>query len=126
MTGELNMRSIPLAMTWEMLHRGRWLLIGAVLAVNSLPVLVLTALRHEGGVDPGDPSLLMMHIVMTQCNMLAFGAAVLAVQGNPARLYAFPIPTTTLVTWQLLPGMAIIALQSLASTAALNALFRLD
>lgn len=120
------MRSIPLAMTWEMLHRGRWTLIGALLGANLLSALVFAALRHEGAVDPGDQSLLVIHLVMVQINMLVFGAAFISAQGKPARLFAFPIPTTTLVTWQLLPAMVVIWLQSLVSTCALNALFDLD
>lgn len=119
------MRSIPLAMTWEMLSRGRWGLIAAALGANVLPAMLFTALRHEVAVDPGDPSLIVMHVVLVQINMFLFGAAVFAAQGAPSRLYAFPVPTSSLVAWQMLPAMAVVALESLASTALLNAAFDL-
>ena len=53
------MRSIPVAMTWEMLRRGSWTLTGFALMANLLPVLMLAALRQEGPFDPGDSSLLV-------------------------------------------------------------------
>ena len=63
------MRSIPLAMTWEMLCHWRWHLLGALLGANLFPTLILAALRHEGPIDPDDYAYLVMHMVMTQMNM---------------------------------------------------------
>ncbi len=97
------MRSIPLALTWELLQHRRWQLLGALLGANLLPVLLFTGLRRDGPLDADENTFLVIHMVMTQINMLVFGTAVFAAQDRPARLYAFPIPTTTLVTWQLLP-----------------------
>ena len=56
------MRSIPLAMTWEIFAHGRWSLIAGALGANVLPALILTALRHEGTIIPEDPSQLVMHV----------------------------------------------------------------
>lgn len=120
------MRSIPVTMTWEMLARGRWSLPGFALAANVLPVFLHTALRHEGGVDPGDPSLLVMQLTMMQINMLVFSCAVFDVLGQPSRLYALPIPTSSLVAWQMVPAMMLVALETLASTACLNVAFDLN
>ena len=120
------MRSIPLAMTWELFRRSPWMLIGGALAGNALPMLILAALQREGGVDPNDPSMLIMHLVMVQINMLVFASGLFTSQGSPSRLYALPITTPTLVTWHLLPAMVLMTLQSVASTAALNAAFHLN
>ncbi|HEV3024290.1 MAG TPA: hypothetical protein VGX76_17565, partial [Pirellulales bacterium] len=119
------MRSIPLAMTWEMLRRGRWGLLAAALGANLLPAILLTALRYDGALVRGDPSQIVIHVALVQINMFLFAAAVFAAQGHPSRLYAFPVPTSQLVAWHLLPAMAAVAIESLASTAALNAVFDL-
>jgi hypothetical protein len=119
------MRSIPLAMTWEMLRHGRWSLIAAALAANALPVFLFTALRFDGALDPADRIQIIMHVVSVQMNLFTFGAALFAVQGSASRLYAFPISTASLVAWHLIPAMAALALESLVSTALLNAIFDL-
>jgi hypothetical protein len=120
------MQSIPLALTWEMLHRGRWTLTAAALGATAFPLIILAALWREGGVDPSHPSMLIMHMVLMQLNTFIFGVAVLGAQGNPSRLYTFPSPNAAIVTWHMLPAMAIMAIEAVASTALLNALFGLN
>ena len=117
------MRSVPVTLTWEMLTRGRWTLLAFALAANVMPVFLLTAMRNDGRLDPQEPSSLIMHVVLIQINMFIFGAALFDAAGQPARLYALPITTASLVAWQMLPAMAAMALESLASTALLNAVF---
>jgi hypothetical protein len=119
------MRSIPLAMTWELLHRGRWWLIGAMLCASALPAIIFAALANERGFDPHFDGLIVIHVVMMQINMFIFGAAVFAAQGHPSRLYTYPVSNSTIVAWHLLPAMAVMALETLVSTAALNAVFDL-
>src|SRR5262245_16338042 len=120
------MRSIPLALTWELLERGRWWLIAGLLAANVCPAIIYVALRLERAVDLEDTSQIVMHVVMMQINMMVFGAAICAAQGQPSRLYAFPVPTSSLVAWHLLPAMLLLALELVVSTALLNATFHLD
>jgi hypothetical protein len=119
------MRSIPLAMTWEMLRHRCWTLLAAALGANALAVVLFTALRHDGAVDPGDQSQIVMHMVLVQMNIFMFGAAVFEVQGSPSRLYAFPVSTSRLVAWHLIPAMAAVSLESIVSTILLNAVFDL-
>ena len=119
------MRSIPVAMTWELFRRGRWRLVGGALAANALPAIVLAALRFQGGLSPREPSTVEIHYMMMQLNMFMFGAAVFAVQGSPSRLYALPVTTATIVAWHLLPAMVVMVAESVLSTLALNALFDL-
>ncbi len=120
------MRSVPVAMTWEMLTGGRWKLLAFALGANLLPVFLLGALRLDGGVDPGDPSMLVMHFILVQINMFTFGTAMLDAPGQPSRLFALPIPTSSIVAWQMLLAMVLMALESLAGTACLNAMFGLN
>ena len=119
------MKSIPLALTWELLRRGRWRFLIGALAANALPAIILASLRLEGGLSPREPSTIQIHYIMMQFNMLAFGAMVFAVQGKPSRLYALPVSTAAIVAWHLLPAMIIMVVESVLSTLALNALFDL-
>jgi hypothetical protein len=119
------MRSIPLAMTWEMLRRGRRGFLLAALAGNALPVLLFTALQHDGAIDPADPVQVMLNLVLAEFNMFLFGTALMAASNPASRLYTFPIPTSSLVGWTLLPAMALMAIEVVATTALLNAIFAL-
>ncbi len=120
------MRSIPVAMTWEMLSRGRWSLLAFAFAANLLPTVFLTAMHHDGSLDPGDPNLLFLQITMVLLNMFIFSCAVFDAMGQPSRLSALPISTSSLVAWQMLPSMVLVGLETLASTACVNAVFDLN
>ena len=120
------MKSIPAALTWEMFQRGKWTMLGAFLAGNALPMLLLAALKHEGPINSEDRSFIAIHASMLLINATLFGAALFAAMGNPSRLYAFPAPASVIVAWQLLPAMAAMALECVLTTAALDALFKLD
>jgi hypothetical protein len=119
------MRSIPLAMMWETLRRGRWNLVTSALAANAVPFLLFSILGHEAAIDPDDSSQIQMHVVFVQIYPYIFGIAVLAAIGSPARLYALPIRTSTLVALQLLQTMTAVAAEVFVSTAVLNAMFGL-
>src|SRR5580658_1891971 len=119
------MRSIPLAMMWETLHRGRLSLITSALAANALPLLLFSVLGREGALDSIDPAQIGMHIVFVQIYPFCFGIAALAAIGAPARLYTLPLRTATLVALQLMQAMLLVAAEVLASMAALNAVFDL-
>ena len=70
------MRSVPLAMTWEMLWKGFWTLIGLSLAANALPVFLLTALRSDGAIDVNEPVWVIMHLTLIQISVFVFGTGV--------------------------------------------------
>lgn len=120
------MRSMPLAVTWEILSRGWWILIGTALVANVFPAILYTALQREGGYDTGDQFMVIMHLTLVQINMFIFSATVFGAQGEISRLFGYPVRTSSIVAWQMIPAMALVALEVLASTAALNALFRVD
>jgi hypothetical protein len=120
------MRSIPAAMTWEILKRGRWQLVFAMLVSIAFPALLLVALGRDGLVDAKDPSMLIMQIVLLQVGMFSFGSALYGAQGKMSRLYAYPARTSELVAWRLIPVMVLIALQVMLSICVLDMLFGLE
>lgn len=120
------MRSVALAITWEMLHRSRWQLLIFGLTANLLPFFLESALSHSGPVDPNDQSQIIICVMLTQINMFVFGSAVISAQGNLARLYASPIPTPMLVACHLVPGMLLMGAQLTISLLAINFWFHLD
>jgi hypothetical protein len=120
------MRSIPWAMTWAMLRRNPWGLVGSLLGANLLPVLLLTALRVQGGVDPHDPAMIVMHVVLSQVSIFVFAAALFGAQGPISKLFCYPASTATIVTWRLIPAMLLGALGFSLGALAINAIFGLD
>lgn len=120
------MRSVPVAMTWEILSHGRWVLPASFLGANVLPVLLLSALRFQGLAEWDDPGLIVVHFMLVQVSMFTFAAGALAAQGAPARLFAWPIRTPMLVASQMFPAMMLVGLETLVSGAALNGLFDMN
>jgi hypothetical protein len=119
------MRSIPLVMTWDMLRRGRWLLGGLILGANAFPVLLFSMLLHDGAINPGDKTSVMLHALVVEINLLMFGVAVFSALGATARLYTYPIRTASLVLVLMLQAMVAIAGELVLSTGLLNLAFGL-
>jgi hypothetical protein len=117
------MQSIPRALIRELLDHGRWGLLAAFLGANALPLLLMSALFHDGAIDAADPALVLIHFVLLQISALVFGAAVYGAQGHLWRLYAWPVTTPTLVFWRMLPAMLLVAAQSVFTAALINHLF---
>ncbi len=114
------MQSIPVTMTWEILRRGRWQLMLATLGGLALPVIILTVLRHDGLSNMQDPSILNMCVIFTLNCMFAAGAGIFASRDRISRLYTYPLRTSTIVAWRMLPAMAIIALQMIVGIALID------
>jgi len=119
------MQTIPMAMTWELLARGRWGILAATLGAIAFPLLIFMSLRQIGGLLPDDRSILILHVVLVLFNATACGAAVYSAQGQLSQLYAYPVRTSALVAWRMFPAMALIALQIALSIQVLNAMFDL-
>lgn len=118
------MRSIPATMTWEIFRRGSWKLLAATLGAIAFPAMIFVALRHDQA-DFSDPSILMMHILFVNNMILLIGAALFAAQGRISQLYAYPLPTSSIVAWRLLPAMVIIGALTAACIGCLNLIFDL-
>jgi hypothetical protein len=120
------MKSVPWAIGWEMLHRGRWGLVLAALGANALPALLFGMLKYDGALEGRDePSTVIMHMVTVQINLFIFGTAVIAALYPMSRLYTFPISTSSLVGWHMVLGMMAVAVEMAASIAILNLSFGL-
>ena len=120
------MRSIFVAMIWETLKRGCWVLPIGFAGGNSLSVLLFTSLAGAHIAVTRDPEFVKWHLIATQFNMLCFASAVIAAQGKPERYFTLPISNRRLAAYHLLIGMSLMVAESLLSTVLLNALWGLD
>ncbi|OAI54202.1 hypothetical protein AYO47_03285 [Planctomyces sp. SCGC AG-212-M04] len=97
------MHSIPAALTWEALRRGRWPIAGAFIGSLAFPLLIFIALEHDGALDPTSPSILMMQVIITQVALLGLGAGAFAAVGMPSRMFTLPVSTPGIVLSHLVP-----------------------
>ena len=116
------MKSIPVAITWELLLKQPWNLVAGFLCANAFPALLFSAF-HKAGVDFQDPSMIMIHSTLILTNICIFAISLFSVQGLPSRLYGYPIKTSTLVACHLIPTMVLTSLEMLLSTLFLNYFF---
>ncbi|MEI8017818.1 MAG: hypothetical protein WCH39_06420 [Schlesneria sp.] len=117
------MRSVPLAMTWEMLQRGRWYLIACFLGAQLILSIVFGALA-SAGVDFEDPSIVGVGASFLLTYMFLFSVSALAYQGPPSRLYTYPITSSTIVSGHLLVSMASVGFQLWLSIFLMNTFFK--
>ncbi len=117
------MRTIPAAMTWEILVRSRWTFLLAMLGSLAMPVLLLTALRRDGFVNLNDKSMLILQMILLQMGMFSFGAMLYGAQGKMSRLYAYPARTSELVAWRLVPMMVFMVLEMVLAIGLLDWIF---
>ena len=121
------MRTIPAAMTWELLANGRWSLPAMALLMLAIPALVVGMIGAIDGFAPHDPSLQLLHFVFLQANVGVCIGVLLAVSAQlTPRLYAHPARTSMLVGGRILPAIALLAADVLVWTATLNALYGTD
>jgi hypothetical protein len=120
------MRSIPAALTWEFLRRGRWLLANAFCGVLAFQLMLFGTLLRDGALDPDDPGLLLMQVLLTQIGLLGIGAGIMTAQGVPARIFTLPISTSGIAIGHLLPAAVVSAGLWAACVTVLNALLPLD
>jgi hypothetical protein len=119
------MRSIPLAMTWEMLQRGRWTLVTFFLGAQ-LPLAIVYGALGWAGVDFEDPSMQNVGASFLLTNMCLFSVGALFSQGPPSRLYTYPIQSSTIVAGHLLLSMGVVGLQVVTSVCLTNTFFKLN
>lgn len=120
------MRTIPQALIWELLVHGRGTLMLGLLGANITPVLLFTALAQQGPLDPSDASYVTLCVMLTQIHLFVFGITVVSAQGQVSRLYATPIPNSTIVLWHMLPAMLLVGVELVLSTIVFNAVFHLN
>ena len=116
------MHTIPGALLWEILTRGRWSIVGFFLLGILMPMLVYTAMNRFV-VDNADPAFLNMHLLFLPLIMVQFAVGIVTAQGSLARLYAAPISTPMLVAWHMFPGSILLASEVAIAIRAQNWLF---
>ena len=121
------MRSIPAAMTWELLRGGRWIIPANALGTLALPMLVLSSLSSVSSLDPHDESTYILLFLFAQANIFAVVTAMLALtyQSTP-QIFLQPATAATLVNGRLLPAAVVLTLDVVCWSALLNVLFRID
>jgi hypothetical protein len=120
------MHSIPAALTWEILRRGRWPIIGAVVGSLGFPLLIFGALEHDGALDPTSSSMLIMQVIITQVALLGLGAGVFAAVGLPSRMFTRPVSTPGIVLFHLIPAGLLTASLWTACVGVLNGVLPLE
>jgi hypothetical protein len=120
------MRSVPVALIWELLFCGRWYLLAGALGGLVFPLMLLGALSGHGPIDSVDPSLIGVHMIMIQLSTFIFCAALVAAQRQPSRLYCFPVSSAAIALWTLLPSMLLTGIYLQLSSLLINWLFRLN
>jgi hypothetical protein len=118
------MKTIAAVMTWELLTRGRWSILAALLGAIAFPGIMLAALQRDGNINAEDPAMLLLNMFLAQTGMFVVAAAVFIAQGPISRLYAYPARTSTLVACRMAPAMVIVLVVSVVATAAINVLFQ--
>jgi len=98
------MRSLPAALTWEVLHRGRWALLASFAGVLLFPLLIFGALKRDGALDPAEPGLIMVQVILTQVGILGLGSAIFTALGAPSRMFTHPISTSGIALCHLVPA----------------------
>ncbi|MDZ4849505.1 MAG: hypothetical protein SGI77_09435 [Pirellulaceae bacterium] len=117
------MRSVPQALAWEFIVRGRWTVPGYFVLAISMPVLIYAMLRSLAKVDVNDPSMVMVHFTMAQYSYIIWAIGIASVRGPLSRLYTAPVSTASLVAWHLWTECAMVWLGCVAITWLMNTCF---
>ena len=120
------MRTIFFAMFRDTVQRGRWILPLGFFASNLIPVLLFTSFARMCVKVTNDPVWLYLHLIVTHVNIMCFAGAIMFSQGQPNRLFTFPISNARLVVHYLLIGAALMIAGIAFSNAIINLLFHLD
>ena len=119
------MRSMPQALLWETISRGRWTLPGVFLLAIMLPLLVYGALSGLT-IDPKAQEFVALQFAFVPIVMFQLAIGVAMAQGPLSRLYTFPISANSIVAWHMFSGALILALETAASSWLFSTLFHVN
>ena len=123
------MRSIAGAMAWELTTRWRWQLLGTAFGMFALPILILASMGNGAAMlgQNGDVTNQVLGFCFLQANILTIVIPLIALcTSMRGRLYSYPATTATLAHGLMLPATAIVAIDLVVWTAAMNTMFRLQ
>jgi hypothetical protein len=113
------MRSVPLAISWDVwLHGRRWIVYGFV-GVLAVMAFIYLSLRRTGHWTPLLEDTL--HFVILGIQTLVFVSALVNATGSARRYYTRPLPASHIALTLLLPGMLAVVMMHLAVTVGFNA-----
>lgn len=115
-----------LALTWESWRRSRNAVLLVSLVGLGLPALLYAALGAIGPIDPEEPALVLLQLMLTHVNVVLILMA--AVEGCrfEARRLALPVSSPLLIAGTLLPAMGFAAVWTAVVSLALNRWFEVE
>jgi hypothetical protein len=125
--GAPTMKSITTAMTWELLASGRWPLAATGVGMVAIPLLVMTSLFSVARLDAQDATLHTLHLLFMQTNIVGGVVTLLGLAYQSTRpLFPQPAASSTLAGGRLIPAAALLAVQVILWSVAINAACRLN
>lgn len=117
------MRSMPQALMWEMMARGRWTLPGFFLMGSLVPLLVYAAL-YSIAADVSGPEFIVLQFAFIPVVVMQFAAGVLSAQGAMSRMFSLPVSANMIAAWHVLSGAVLMAIQAALTAWLFNSLFQ--
>ena len=114
------MRSMPLALLWETLHRGRWSLLSFFLLGMLMPMAFYMELSKLSIDLKSDRIFMALQCTFMMLMLFSFAIGVTHALGSFSRLFTLPISSTSMVAWHVLTGAALLGLQATAAGCLLN------
>lgn len=119
------MRSIPQALLWEGLVRGRWSVLGMFLVGNAIPCMVYEALSgYRISLNETALPFLVLQFSFLQLIILQFAIGIAIAQGPMSRLFTWPISSHAIVAWHSLSGSLLLAVETALAASLYNWLFQ--
>lgn len=119
------MRSIPQALLWEGLVRGRWSVLGMFLVGNAIPCMVYVSLSgFKINLNETSLPFLVLQFSFLQLIILQFAIGIAIAQSSMSRLFIWPISSHAIVAWHSLSGSLLLAVETALAASLYNWLFQ--
>ena len=114
------MRSMPLALLWETLYRGRWSLLSFFLLGMLMPMAFYAQLSQLTIEFKNDRAFIAIQCAFLVLMLFLFAIGVTHAFGSFSRLFALPISANSIVAWNILAGASLLGLEATAAGCLLN------
>lgn len=119
------MRSIPQALLWEGLVRGRWSVLGMFLVGNAIPFMVYETLSgYRVSLNETSLPFLVLQFSFLPLIILQFAIGIAIAQSPMSRLFTWPISSNAIVAWHSLAGSLVLAVETALAASLYNWLFQ--
>ncbi len=120
------MRSMPLALLWETLYRGRWSLWGFFLLGIFTPLAFYRTLSPLVVDFRSDRAFMGLQCGFLTMMLFLFAMGVTHALGSCSRLFTLPISATSMVAWHIGAGATLMGIEATAAGWLLNWLYDLS